>query len=88
MVLRLGGQSPWTMANLGFQYAFQFDEGFFVKDQVVEVTHFAVADSQTRFNGSGGKRAVMLDTTETFFLKGGDDRPFLQQASSAVVVVG
>ena len=40
----IGGQSPWIMAKSGFQYAFQFDEGFFVKDQVVEVTHFAVAD--------------------------------------------
>jgi len=78
----------WCRTEIGLEQSLKFQKGLFVEPDIIELVGLNSRLRQTVFNGVYGKLVIVLDASEPFFLRSGNNLPVNYQGSSGIVIKG
>jgi hypothetical protein len=80
--------AAWGDGEERFEEAGEFDDGFVVEDDGVELVGGEVGVEETGVDGVDGEAGIVFDAGEPFFLGGGGDDAVREEDGGGVVVEG
>ena len=81
-------KAPGRQGQIGLQQALEFEERFFVKNDMRQFGRGDAGLAQAILNRMAGKARIVLFAAEALFLSGGNDAALVDEAGCAVVIKG
>jgi hypothetical protein len=80
-------QPDWGKTNIGLKKTIELEEGFFVKDNLIQIFQLQVSFFEAIVDRMNGETRVVLNSRKPLLLSSSKDTTFADQCSGTVVII-